>query len=87
MKMSLVNKVKANIGKAALLAVIPVMVSGCAIEFFEARSYCPNRHSHGNEVHCGHSHKEQPKKHKNHKKKNCHYHGRSQVYHCGHKHW
>jgi len=67
--MDLVEKIKANIGKAALLAAIPVIMSGCVVR-----------------PHYGVRVKVPPIRFQVGPKKNCHYHKRSEVYHCGHTH-
>lgn len=97
MKMSLVEKVKANIGKAALVAAIPIIVGGC----IEPRGvgfafktppvhyqvvHCKNPHYHGNKLDCHpsngpHSHGQKQRYHHGHKK-----HGHKHNYHHGHKH-
>jgi len=67
--MSLVDKIKANIGKAALVAAIPVIMSGCVVRpHYGVRVRVP------------------PVRFKVHHEKNCHYHKRKDVYHCGHTH-
>ncbi len=92
--MSLVEKVKANIGKAALVAAIPVIMGGC----LPVRVHVPTPvsyvvsvgngrcHKHGNYKHCHgthgpHSHGHKKKYHHGHK-----YHGHKHGYHHGHGH-
>jgi hypothetical protein len=97
--MDLVEKVKANIGKAALVAAIPVIMSGCIepagrihVRIPMGYVFCENPHYHGGKKDCHpsngpHTHGQKKKNdhgHKYHGHKQGHGH-KHQGYHHGHK--